>query len=271
MRARRYSLLYPNFYLGEEAIATVHDELYQAPEEFPRELHTSPSIPELNPDEPLSLVYEKKDRPPPNTEHSLSSSTLLSILPNSGDLPEIPDLPLLAFDGSLLSQAQANDDAWTFAETYRRDIGGCDAKTEVTKREPYSALDLFCHLDQVYDPMNVQVQIPKSTPHYVSAQRSPQVDEDVIPAAQKESAKKEASEHLARQAGRDTTKQQPKDEGANGKEKPNEVQAQTQRQKKPAEPAEDKGEKGGNEPQKMKPENPQDAEAKPAPERGAGW
>ena len=234
MRARRYSLLYPNFSVDDEAIATVHDELYQVPEEYPKEASTPASIPELNPDEPLSLVYEKKDRPPPNTERPLSTSTLLSILPNSGDLPEIPDLPLLAFDGSSLTQQQANDGAWAFTEAYRRDIGGCKSETEITKREPNSALDLFCHLDQVYDPMKVQVPDVKTwPPRQPATQRKPRLDEDVIPEAQKESAEKEASAHLARQAGKDTPSQ-PKDIGDKGKEMQDEFRAQMDRQKKQA-------------------------------------
>ena len=287
MRARRYSLLYPTFSIDDEAIATVHDELYQVPEEYPRETLTPASVPELNPDEPLSLVYEKKDRPPPNTEHSLSSSNLLSILPNSGDLPEIPGLPLLAFDGSTITQQQANDDAWTFTEAYRRDIGGCEAEAEITKREPNSALDLFCHLDQVYDPLSVQVYDPPSIPvydytsenrpHHVKPQNRLPVDEDVIPAEQNESAKKEASEHLARQAGTGTAPL-PKDKGDSNKDTQNEPKGQIDGQKKQAEEkvAEDKSkEEEGTKPEKQKPKNAVDdtksTAAPAAPEKGPGW
>lgn len=276
MLARRYSLLYPNFSIDEEAIATVHDELYQVPEEFPREPPTPSSVPELNPDEPLSLVYERKERPPPNTEHSLSSSTLLSILPNSGDLPEISDLPLLAFDGSTLTQKQANDDAWAFTEAYRREIGGCKAETEVTKREPNNALDLFCHLDQVYDPMNAQVPHPENMGHHPSAQRKPPVDQDIIPPDQKENAEKEASEHLARQAGRETASP-PKDKGDSGKEAQSEFHAQLERQKKQAghaeeKVAEDEGKKEGTELKKQDPKKPvEDPKSTTAPKKGPGW
>ena len=276
MSARRYSLLYPSFSSGDEAIATVHDELYQVPEEFPREPSTPASVPELNPDQPLSLVYEKKDRPPPNTEHSLSSSTLLLLLQNSGDLPEIPNLPLLAFDGSTLTQKQANDYAWTFTEVYRRDIGGCTAEAEVTKREPNSALDLFCHLDQVYDPMNVQAHDPRNIPHPWSAQQRPQVDEDVIPAEQKESSKKEASEHLARQAGKDPASR-PRNKDDSSKEMQNEFQAQTERHKKQAERGEEKvveikDNKEETELNEQGPKKPEEGtKSKAAPEKGPGW
>ena len=273
MRARRYSLLYPSFSTDDEAIATVHDELYQVPEEFPREPSTPASVPELNPDEPLSLVYERKERPPPNTENSLSSSTLLSILPNSGDLPEIPDLPLLAFDGSTLTQKQANDDAWTFTEAYRRDIGGCKAEAEVTKREPNSALDLFCHLDQVYDPLKDRVDAPTKISHPGTAQRKPPLDEDLIPAEQKESATKEASAHLARQAGK-ATATRPKDSGDRGAERQSEFQAQLDRQRKQAERGGDKVAAGQADPEPKAPEPESaaaDATAQAAREKGPGW
>lgn len=287
MRARRYALLYPNFSVDDDAIATVHNELYHVPEEFPREPSTPAAVPELNPDEPLALVYEKKDRPPPNTEHSLSSSTFLSILPNSGDLPEVPDLPLLAFDGSTLTQKQANDGAWTFTEAYRRDIGGCVTDTEVSKREPNSALDLFCHLDQVYDPLNVQVHDYPTMVRHMRPQEQLPTDEDVIPAGQKESAKKEASEHLARQVGKGTTVNPPEDKGDNDKERQDEFKAQMERQKKQAEHAKEKtapdpGEKemekekakeGPELLQTQEPKNPADEGPKPttAPEKVPGW
>ena len=54
MTARRNSLLYPTFSADDEAIATVHHELYQVPEEFPKESFTSAPVRELNPDEPHS-------------------------------------------------------------------------------------------------------------------------------------------------------------------------------------------------------------------------
>ena len=272
--------------MDDGAIATVHDELYQVPEEFPRESFTPRPMPELNPDEPLSLVYEKK-RPPPNTEHSLLSSTLLSILPNSGNLPQIPDLPLLTFDGFTLTEKEANDDAWTFTETYRRDIGGCEPGAEISKREPNSALDLFCHLDQVYDPLNVRAYDYTNRIHHVQPyQDRPSVDEDIIPTEQKESAKKEASEHLARQAGKDTIADPSKEKSDSSKETQNEFKAQMARQKKQAERAEDKGAEGPDEKEKEKEKEKEANEPLPTPEsknpaddpkptaaqeKGAGW
>ena len=283
MTARRYSLLYPTFSADDEAIATVHHELYQVPEEFPKESFTSAPVPELNPDEPLSLVYEKKDRPPPNTEHSLLSSNLLSILPDFGDLPEIPDLPLLAFDGSTLTQKQANNQAWVYTEAYRRDFGGCEAEAEVPQREVNSALDLFCHLDQVYDPLNVKVYDYTNKVNHVQPQDRPPVDEDMIPAELKQSAKEEASEHLARQAGRETTvspSSTTNDKGDSGTERQSEFQAQMERQKKQAgheeeKVAEDPGEKNeGPEllpTQESKETAMEDPNPTTAPEKGPGW
>ena len=307
MRARRYSLLYPTFSSEDEAIATVHDEVYQVPEEFPKEPSTPAPVPELNPAEPLSLVYEKKDRPPPNTERPLSSSTLLSILPNDGDLPEVYDLPLLSFDGSNLTQIQANDDAWTFTEAYRREIGGCVSDSEVPKREPNSAIDLFCHLDQVYDPLTPLASDPRSRPTYqyhvspASQRYNNPVDEDIIPAVQTASAKKEASEHLARQAGKAaTTVDPPKDDddgddsngkGNSGIATQNESETQTKKDNVQAEPEEgkkkeaagdkaadkaaDEGPTTGLEKEKEKQKKTEKAEEDPkssaAPQKGPGW
>ena len=283
MRARRYSLLYPIFSIDDEAIATVHDELYQIPEEFPREPSTPASVPDLNPSEPLSLVYERKDDPPPNTEHSLSSSTLLSLLPNSGDLPDVYELPLLAFDGSSLTQQQANDDAWTFTKEYRREVGGCETEVEVTKREPNSALDLFCHLDQVYDPLNPSLNPStherKGKIHPVLPVRQSQVDEDVIPAEQSANAKKEASGHLARQAGKKTAAPPPKDEGEQNKDTQNESntptggQVEKQAEHEEDKVAEDKNKEEGPAAKEQKAEHTEEEKAKSiaVPEKGPGW
>ena len=276
MRARRYSLLYPIFSIDDEAIATVHDELYQIPEEFPREPSTPASVPELNPSEPLSLVYNMKDDPPPNTEHSLSSSTLLSLLPNSGDLLDVYELPLLAFDGSSLTQQQANDDAWTFTKEYRREVGGCETEAEITKREANSALDLFCHLDQVYDPLNPSKNERKSKIHPVLPSNPSRIDEDVIPADQSASAKKEASEHLARQAGKKPAAP-PEDKGDQSKETQLEPDTQMEGQKKQAEHEEekvvkDKSKEEGPAREEQKPEDGEEyVSSVPVRQKGPGW
>ena len=110
----------------------------------------------------------------------------------------------------------------------------------------------------------------------MSAQKKPQVDEDIIPAEQKESAKREASAHLTRQAGKGTASQ-PKNKDDSGEEAQNEFQAQMERQKKQAghgeeKVAEDKDEKEGTELKKQAPKKAEeDPKSKAASEKGPGW
>ena len=196
IRARGYSMLYPNFPKDGDAIATIHDELYQTPEEYPKnpETPTSPVL-NLDPNEPLTADNEKRPgMSPPNVEHQLLESSLISILPNNGDLPEMSNLPLLSYNGINMSQKLSHEAAMSFSETFRREIGTCTTDAETTPRAVNGALDLFCHLNDIYDPLHpVQHQyappLPVVPPH----------DEDMIASEHHANAKQESSAHLARQ------------------------------------------------------------------------
>ena len=198
MRARGYSLIYPNFPSDEDSIVTIHDELYQVPEEFPEKSQAADfSIPDLDPNVPLTdEVDARSRRAPPNKETTLLSSDLITSLPNSGDLPELSDMPLLSYNGLNMSRELSTEAATAFSQTYQREVGDCGAPSDITPRQPNSALDLFCRLDLVYDPFR------RSTPNFLRSQpESMPRDEDVIKAEQRDNAKAEASAHLARQAG----------------------------------------------------------------------
>ena len=200
MRARGYSLIYPNFPSDEDSIATIHDELYQVPEEFPKKTQTTDSsIPDLDPDVPLTDQFDPESRrAPPNTETTLLSSDLISSLPSSGDLPELSDMPLLSYNGLNMSRELSNEAATAFSQTYQREVGDCRSSADIIPRQPNSALDLFCRLDVVYDPL----QSARRPVHVLHSQpESMPRDEDVINAEQQDNAKAEASAHLARQAG----------------------------------------------------------------------
>lgn len=288
MRARDYSLIYPNFPSDEDSIATIHDELYQVPEEFPKKTQsTDSSIPELDPNEPLTGESDPEARrAPPNTETALLSSDLISSLPNSGDLPELSKIPLLSHNGVNMSRELSAEAATAFAQTYQREVGDCRSASETTTRQPNSALDLFCRLDVVYDPLqssrrpsNILHSQPESMPR----------DEDVIQEEQHDNAKAEASAHLARQAGSAKPAQpmepvSPPDpiQGDDDEETQREFRLQMERQAKQA--------TGGNkqDPTKVDKEDPKQAESKPfskqspkvavedpkaeaANEKGAGW
>lgn len=239
MRNRGYSLLYPNFLVDEDSIVTIHDELYQNPEEYP-EKGTKPdsSVPDLDPDAPLTKEYDMNDRKaPPDTERALLSSNLVSLLPNSGDLPELSDLPLLSYNGISISRELSHEAAMAFSTTYRRDIGQCRADSETTPREPSSALDLFCRRDEVYDPLALP-ELPQNPP---PPQQKPHAEGEILP-EQLENAKQEASAHVARQEGKHKPAQQraprvrPEHivQQDNSKETQNEFQLQLERQAKQA-------------------------------------
>lgn len=247
MRNRGYSLLYPNFPADEDSIVTVHAELYQAPEEYSKKA-TKPNtpVPDLDPNAPLTKEYDMNERQaPPNTERALLSSNLVSLLPNSGDLPELSNLPLLAYNGISITRDLSHEAAMAFSNKYRSEVGQCKADSETTPRAPNSALDLFCQLDDVYDPLN-----PPKPPQDLPPPRPPiRVEGDISP-EQLDNAKQEASAHVSRQEGKPQPVQHrtpivppPRKpiQQDNSKETQNEFQLQLQRQAKQAESRESPG------------------------------
>ncbi|KAL6719190.1 hypothetical protein ACLMJK_003427 [Lecanora helva] len=204
IRARGYSMLYPNFPSDGDAVVTVHDELYQAPEEYSKPTRTPPPTPDLDSNEPLTADNEKRSRSPPNKEHTLSESSLLSLLPNDGDLPAVSELPLLSYNGITIGRKLSHEAAMAFSELFRREIGGCRSDEETTPRAANSALDLFCHLDEIYDPLEpynpppAPPEIPHAHHSMMPVEEEP-YDEDAIRAENELDAKQESSAHRARQ------------------------------------------------------------------------
>lgn len=147
MRVREYSLLYPNFPESKDAIVAVHNELHRPPEEYKssRPLSSSTPVPTLNPKD-LFIVDPSahSSNLPAGPESPLLTSSLISLLPNSGDLPELPELPILSFDGNVLSESLSESTAHNFASDFRREIGRCNSKHKVVI-EDMSADDLFCN------------------------------------------------------------------------------------------------------------------------------
>lgn len=150
MRARGYSLLYPNFSSTSESIATLHNELYQPPEEF-----SQPHIPS-NPDQPLPTIDPNEPftagasaqpaKPSTHTEAPLLSTNLVSILPQSSDLSDLSYIPLLSHEGNVLSHASSDDLSSSFAAEFRRETGGCTGSGDIWIHQ-MSANDLFCNLN----------------------------------------------------------------------------------------------------------------------------
>ena len=149
MRARGYSLLYPNFPFEDTALATVHSDLYQVPEEFlNKKSQSSPSLPSIDSDftaDPATI------KPPPKDEKVLLNANLVSLLPAAGDLPELGNLPLLEYNGEKITAEQSGILSFVFSNTFRAQTGACESEKEQNPRQINSANDLFCHLEDVYD------------------------------------------------------------------------------------------------------------------------
>ena len=160
MRARSYSLLYPA--MTSSALVTIHNELYHTPEEFtPRPLQRAgPLVPPETPDEPF-LRAEATPQAPKNREvHVIPGSVPLHMaLPFKGDLPELPDLPQLLYNGTMVPPMNASSIARDFANKFREEIGGCTVpEGKRKKRVPGEAGDLFCFGDEDEDDWEEDVR-----------------------------------------------------------------------------------------------------------------
>lgn len=146
MRARGYTLLYPNFPSDRESVATVHYELFHPPEEFSKsnpKSESDTSVPPLDPKEtfPTDLNSHRLKHP----ESTPLTTKLTSLLPNHGFfVPELSDLPLLSHQGNELSSNILSATARSFSNDFRRQVGLC-AVTFKPKVEVMKADDLFCN------------------------------------------------------------------------------------------------------------------------------
>lgn len=131
IRAKGYYLLYPAFSgMSSSPIVTVHNELYQAPEEF-EDRSTSGSDKE----EDFATGLASADRPPSR------AATLMPLLDLfSSGLPDLGALPLLGYDGEKMDAAEYRKQTEEYSQNLRIRYGGCaeDHKTD----DPWA--DLFC-------------------------------------------------------------------------------------------------------------------------------
>lgn len=149
MRVRGYFLLYPHFPDSDDAIVTIHEELRQPPQEFPKKRSLSiADPPKLDPNEPF-VTDPSAFEPilPPSPEAPLVVKNLIALLPYSGDLPQITILPILSHEGNILSRKDAIAAAHQFTDEFRDEIGRCNGNGK-SLVESMSAKDLFCNLGQ---------------------------------------------------------------------------------------------------------------------------
>ena len=204
MRARGYSMLYPGHFHEEAGLTIVHDELYQVPEEFINgRKPPNATIPPLSPDQALDGNLTSPIRgAPSNNEKPLLESSLITLLPDQGDLLEVVSMPFISFDGHKLDFESSDQAASRFAQGFIGTIGECQGIARPPKRIPLKAVDLFCHQGE---PYNFYAEAKPPTANMDAA--GPKavdlgpIDEDKIRAADVQDAKAEAASHFDRQAG----------------------------------------------------------------------
>ena len=207
IRARGYSVLYPGQFYDDIALTTVHDELYQVPEEFNKQpVSPNTTIPPLSPDQALegnSTIRSRK--PPQNIETPLLESSLTSLLPYQGDLLEVVSMPLISFDGHPLDFESSSEAASQYSQKFIETIGDCNGATRPPDKINLKAVDLFCNQGDPYDYFAEAKPPLVDNPFKVPTLRRPierqPTDEDKIKDANVKDAKAEAVHHLERQAG----------------------------------------------------------------------
>ncbi|KAF2788880.1 hypothetical protein K505DRAFT_328622 [Melanomma pulvis-pyrius CBS 109.77] len=162
MRARGYSLYYPGT-TGAASLVTIHNELYHPPEEFLPPSSTNPDQsaepPPKTPDEPF-LRGDETSLPPKNDESPVISASrpLHVALPFEGDLPEIPHLPRLLYNGERVHPRNVSGIASSYADRFRETVGGCKIpKGKQRVVEPGNTKDLFCFGDEDEDDWEDEV------------------------------------------------------------------------------------------------------------------
>lgn len=125
-RARGYWTLYPGPVTARH-LATVHSELYRAPEEYEREF---------------------AQETPGNTEFPIDGATLLENLPGGGKLLPFDEMPLLLWDGQATTLPGLDEAALGYVNEFRQAVGGCQALTPEDLIPKTSTKDLFCMKDE---------------------------------------------------------------------------------------------------------------------------
>ncbi|OBT88298.1 hypothetical protein VE02_03397 [Pseudogymnoascus sp. 03VT05] len=138
--SRGYSMLYPQLTAGD-ALATVHNELYQPPEEFDKPKSETESTTEdgnltADPAQHLSLQHK---------EFPLAHSNLVNMLPDNQVLAPLHTIPLLTWDGRVVDRFDLGDEAEEFSAKFRREVGGCKKPVPAKTRLVNMGVEnLFC-------------------------------------------------------------------------------------------------------------------------------
>ncbi|KAJ5492302.1 hypothetical protein N7453_010399 [Penicillium expansum] len=145
IRAKGYYLLYPSFPgIKSSSIATVHNELYQTPEEFGN------SNPASSVEEATQVIHDPTQPRTGGISAGLGSiekplnraSTVMPLLDLfSSGLPDLDALPLLSYDGEELTATAYSKQTEEYARQFRTHFGGCARDGKID--EPLTD-QLFC-------------------------------------------------------------------------------------------------------------------------------
>jgi len=127
-RARGYWTLYPGDSPGN-GMATVHTELYRAPEEYEEEEELVPA----SGGERGSAAGQKQ----------LARELVLDHRAG-GLLPPFRELPLLSWEGEVVGLEELDRAAAEYTAEFRGSVGGCEDLEPLELRAKSSAADLFC-------------------------------------------------------------------------------------------------------------------------------
>jgi hypothetical protein len=135
------------------ALVTIHNELYHAPEEFatsPGKEDREESVKLPDSDEPFLRAASPAKPPQVLEPPTIPDSVPLHLaLPFNGDLPELPHLPQLLYDGQLIHPSNVSTMARQYANKFREEVGGCKIpKGKHRKVVAGEAGDLFCFGDE---------------------------------------------------------------------------------------------------------------------------
>jgi hypothetical protein len=137
---RGYTMLYPR--LGaDSALATIHNELYHAPEEYSKSRSTAANRAvdddfTADPAQHLSLHH---------AELPLARTSLLNLLPPDQLLPDLSSLPLLSWEGRGVDRKELARQAEAFSGSFRREVGRCRDKVPPEVRWLEIGIEnLFC-------------------------------------------------------------------------------------------------------------------------------
>ncbi|WPH04691.1 Hypothetical protein R9X50_00758400 [Acrodontium crateriforme] len=159
MRARGWTMLYP-----ATPFVKLHNEGAHIPEEFAASRKpasnddaTTSDTSTLNDEDFLSAG--EPPQIPLHVEHEIKAGRKLHlVLPFQGELPELENLPHMAYDGHIVDTTAFDSPDTTYVNSFRHKIGLCDEK-DASRNRVIRALktdDLFClpGMDLVFDSVS---------------------------------------------------------------------------------------------------------------------